>query len=162
MASLNKSSIEPVQVEDYFNDTILLVADYLTTDYESLVFVSLTADENIDALSSTAILIGDDLSINIYGKHKIKIFDQNIIKSISRGSSDLLETPLITNSFDTLDPIERQVYSYQIDQRTIPITFTLQYISIPPLGLSSLETVNFTQQVFNDYSSTISTFLSYI
>lgn len=171
MATLDKTTLENVIVEDYFNDTVVLIADSVTTgtppnettDYEELVFLSLSADQDIGELSSTVSDVGNDLSINIYGNHKLEIFDQNIIKTITRGSSDLIEEPLTSNSFGDLDPEQQQCFSYQIDTRTITVNYTLAYASIPPLGgLSSLETVNFTQNVTNDYSVSIPTFLTFI
>ena len=106
---------------NYFNDTLTLIADSITTgappnettNYEQLEFFSLSADVDIGELSSDVTTVGNDLSINIYGHHKLEIFDQNIIKTITRGSSDLIEEPLITQSFGDLDPEERQVFSFE-------------------------------------------------
>jgi len=166
MATLNKTVLEEVLVEDYFYDTIILIADSRiigtppneTTEYESLSFISLTANEDITELSSNNIASGEDLNINIFGNHILELFDQNVIKSIPRGSSDLIDIPLTSNGFDEIDPIENQVFSYIADQRTITVTFDLKYNS----SFDGINNISFTQQVSNDYSVGIKTLSSYI
>lgn len=167
MATLDKNILNSVLVENAFNESVTLVADSLVnqtiTLYETLEFLSLSADQDIGELSSNVYDSGNNLVIDISGNHKLEIFDQNIIETIKRGSSDLLEEPLTSNSFDELDSEERQCFNYQIDTRTITVNFTITYSSIPPGGnLSSLETSNFTQDVSNDFSISIPIFLTFI
>lgn len=170
MATLDKTALISVDVEENFTDQIKLIADSQTsgvppneiTEYESLEFVSLSADQDISELSSFASQDNNDLVITISGNHKLELFDQNEIKAITRGSSDKLEDPIITDSFDDLNPDDQQVFSFIIDQRlSITVNFELEYISTFQ-GLSSLETANFTQVVSNDWDRYIPTFLTFI
>lgn len=170
MATLDKTVLIPVDVEENFSDSLLLSAYSITTGvppseitrYEQLEFISLSADQDIGNLIIMAMDSGNNLSISISGSHKLSIFDQNEIKTITRGSSDLIEPPLTSDSFDDLDPEEKQCFSYVIDPRfTITINYTLTYRSTFD-GLSSFETVDFTQVVSNDWDRYIPTFLTFI
>lgn len=170
MAELLQSTISPVIVETTFTDSVELSAEIrtvgispnTTTETESLSFISLSADQVIDEIEVTPSFVGDNINVALSGNHMIEIFDQNVILSIPRGSSDLISTPLTSTGFSEIDPDDSQVYKYIVDQRTITVTFALTYTynfpSEPPLTATDY----FTQDVTNDYSVSIPTFLEHI
>lgn len=166
MAELLQSNIATVTVEDTFTDSVEISAEErivgMLTETESLSFISLSADEIIPEINITDSFSGDNLIVALSGNHVFDIFDQNEILSIPRGSSDRIDTPLTSNGFEDLDPDERQVYKFVVDQRTITVTYTLTYAHRFPSEDWTISTDTFTQNVENNFNVPINTFLQYI
>jgi hypothetical protein len=170
MAELLQSFISPVLVEETFTDSVELSAETRTvgvepntsTQTESLSFISLSADQPIDDIVVNTSNNGDNITVSLSGNHMIEIFDQNVILSIPRGSSDLIDTPLTSTGFSEIDSDERQVFKYIVDQRTITVNYALTYTYNFPFEPPLTATDYFTQDVSNDYSVSIPTFLEHI
>lgn len=159
MATISPSSIASKEVGQSFSNLITtIIADLLVgspATYEELVFTSWTANKLVPNVSLISSLIGDDLQISVSGTHTYDPFTNNKVTHIPRGSSDRVDTPIVSQSFP--DKVERQVFKWQPDEGPVTVTFTVNYTAdlVP-------ESKQFTQQVTVDIDDFIPTFLESI
>lgn len=161
----SKTQFDGVTVGDVINDFILVTGEVVGPNTEMLTPTGYDVDignSRIPNLDVDLVQVGGDFRVDLSGTHEYALFDQISIKSITRGSSDLIEEPSEDTSFNDIDPVEQQVFNYQPDPRpTITITITV-YFDIT-LGVSmSSDSLQFTQVVTNNYDDIAETLLQYI
>jgi hypothetical protein len=134
---------EPVEVE--FNEAINLS---ITVEAEDEIGNDIPVD-NITLTSSVlydGITLTDGIPATAIGTFEIDIFG-SIVSHVSKGSSDLLETPVIELISDV--PDNREVFNISIS--VIPkITFTLT--ATAHLSNGELATAQYIYELYNDYS----------
>jgi hypothetical protein len=135
MSTISKTEFIDVFVEAVFTDSASITFD-LPTDNITNVIPSIEFESiNINFTTTT---------VTVSGKYDLEVFDQVAIKYIERGSSDIIQTPIIVDNFEIIDANTNQVFDYQPDNRNL-IVISYNIITTD---------TNFvvTQNVFNNYS----------
>jgi hypothetical protein len=136
MPTPSKTEFDEVFVETEFSDSVSITFDDLILGEITDVVSSILEDSiNITFTTDT---------VSISGKYTLELFDQHVLKYITRGSSNRFETERITDDFSKIDANTEQIFDYSPDSRNmITITYTIE---------TTEGDVEVTQDVFNNYS----------
>lgn len=137
---LSTTTLNPYFINQEFTETISVTY----TDPESANNEVLSVSPLVPVNSININFTNTDITIS--GYYDASIFDQNIIKTITRGKSDKLEAPTEVRSFNSINTT-KQVISFKPDPRN-SITFSYEVITSDGQDIV-------TQEVLNDYSRAI-------
>lgn len=140
MATLEPTTLPQRSINQQFTEAVAVT--FANTEDPNNAILSVSCDKSIPNIN----VLFTNTNITLTGSYDSSLFSDNVIKCITRNSSDRLETPRFFSSFFQLNNTD-QLISYTADPKnTDTATFTV---------VTNEGNAEFTQTVLNNYSGAI-------